>query len=1298
MSYRPRTAPRPTAAVQPAGRTAALRRPAQILVWVLFAIVAVVGLNAGGALLPTAPATVAAQPSAAAPGVLPAASEGGGGRGKGVSSSADLEAPTMQKYHIVREGTSDKETASAKADAAMELLPAYRWRDNVELVSDLGWRDIDDAGSSVLGGALFSMAAFLWTLLLTVTRYGLTTDMVTGAAGAINSGFASMAKSIGSSGLLAIAFVSILLTAIGAFFRGNLPKVLAMFFMFALPIGGMQALAVGANQGTDGFVPPLSPAGLAITGNQTINQIGGTLATGFGTTVKLSDVSEAANVSGGAASPDCTTYTSRLYATYAAASARNGKSGMSGSLWAANGGKISDADIQNQLSANGGLVTISYLWERAFLPAWTQAQFGNMTEGSLMACHRLELNNQTSPDEQMLLAGTSDSESPYNGFTRGPFLPAASEKDGQAAMFTWAACANANGKEARPGWKDIGGGKPDDKQHMDNAKCAGWRTAAEPTERSTPTYAWLFGVAGAKIADKMDLGNRPLDFKDTGDLARATTPATDASADVADSLQRVEQSVRAYWGHNSGQRMLWGLVACLTSALYLWALGAMSLGAIIAQVGLVVMLIVLPATLVLFALPGKGPAGRHPAGVRLLKLTGGFMASKLVLIFSLTLLIQLIALLESIVGGDGSGIWSALIPIAAMLALRALLKSIGFGDITKLGGALAMSGAGGALMSGDKKFAQSFQKGVDPAGQIQNRASKIGSRASTYNAMKRLSKDTMAGKAARTLGRGAAKGAGAGLGAVKRGGGHVGGFIADEVKAKHQAGLAEALKSGDPDALKKYTQMQKMADLKNSGMGFLAGYRDPETGERTSAGVMDRLGSLAGVTTALGDKGVISKGGLLYRFGTHNKANASRAEVLREQHSMAAALHAKRASAGVDPEARRQITSDFWNGQLEDLAVRSQSTENGRAAMAVGGASLSPLEVSLTKQTFAADAGCDADMVICSRLGLPPLVGTTHAPGRVIPKLSDDAATIENAKSLIHYLPKEWTAQQPGETQEEHHAKMTATLRAVGGMNADGVLSDTLAAFNIDVSTVDGKAEVLKAARGEASKLDNIVIDVPADVRKAIQDSIRHNRTIGSFVEFAPAVIEARAQHARALDAEIMETYSAAAASMTQVRADISLVSGSGDIADQAAKAIASRAEELAGNMVRAMGTATVEVNGLAALNANPGGEPQCLTQVQSALNDLDVSVSGHLASVSRLSAELIQAAGPSRTKIAAQIETALTQMIEEAGQSADKALSDMRDSERNIALTREQAKATQMKTAMRGKSFAGGTTALPAR
>jgi len=139
-----------------------------------------------------------------------------------------------------------------------------------------------------------------------------------------------------------------------------------------------------------------------------------------------------------------------------------------------------------------------------------------------------------------------------------------------------------------------------------------------------------------------------------------------------------------------------GILALVTSLLYAYAIGFLALGTFFAKIGLVIMIILLPGTLLMLAVPSaSSSSGSGPKiGQKMLRMTAGFVLSHGMLSFVLGLLLSVMLVFEALVGGTGQGVGGGfvhgLIPIAALFVVRTVLKAAGLGDIASAQGALGM--------------------------------------------------------------------------------------------------------------------------------------------------------------------------------------------------------------------------------------------------------------------------------------------------------------------------------------------------------------------------------------------------------------------------------------------------------------------------------------------------------------------------------------------------------------------------------------------------------------------------------
>jgi len=606
----------------------------------------------------------------------------------------------------------------------INLLPAFRWTGATgSLYSNygdnfLGGDVITASAITAIASIIFLLSSFIWWLLLEIIKFGLTANLVLDAAHAINGGFATLANTLGSSGIIWIMVLIAGGVGLKMLLKRRLSHVMSMALGFILPIAAVMALAsfadptgaclksnnsqacsgintngtpssqAGYGEGAKG-----SPAWLALQGDTYVNTLVGYVATGF-TSLSATNPASLANGSSSTAAssaPTCNAYIGALYEQY--------------------------NDFNNQ--ANGPnsnmatIPTISYLWQSAYLNFWNQAQFGSSEYASLASCHVLEDNNNTPVGEQYAIMQIAypkaiTTQNPSTNFksinpSRDPIAlsggDGSADKNYDTEVFGWDACQYSGGTWGfRPGWATLNAGS-ENGSTQGSSTCANWWAGNYGSGGTDTNFQWntLASLQGA-----------------------ATGPPQ--NGDTEAQIQQAASIPYSFWGHNVGQRMLSSLMAGIVSVIYLWALGPLALGSALAQIGLVMMLILLPATLFFLAFPtdpvNRSRAGPSGIGGRMLRITGGFFLAKFATLLVITLLLAMITVMENAISGfSGLGTFAQLfIPIAALMVLRLLLKKAGMGNITSLSGALALPTAGAMAVAGEQGMARL----------VQEKASKIG--------------------------------------------------------------------------------------------------------------------------------------------------------------------------------------------------------------------------------------------------------------------------------------------------------------------------------------------------------------------------------------------------------------------------------------------------------------------------------------------------------------------------------------------------------------------------------------------
>lgn len=570
-------------------------------------------------------------------------------------------------------GTADIDRSAAEQIAAdhgytradsIELLPAWRWKSHVALYGDYGLDDINNRIGTSIADLTYAISSMIWWALLAIVEFALNLNLLDQFGRAVNSGYQTFASlfDTGRNGtLLWVILLAGLFAAVRSLARGKAPKVISVALMTVLPLAAITALSASAGNGA-GVDAKGSPAWIAAQGLTLTDTVAAELSTAFGA-LALEGGTSGEQHSNTSRNPNCATYTAVLYSAY-------------------------DTEARAGNANSPQIASISYLWQRAFLAPWTGSQFGNLEHGGRIACHKLETNRGTSATEQRDIAVAAR----YGGGGNPPSAELFREQTGgdneQTRMFGFAACVVDDGTFAAThnGFAGPFGENDTPEQARANASeaCANW---------------WQTGQL--KVGDSWKYRFRDKDsLMDNTDCsaerreADACKVSTQGESDATEAeLNEVRDTVLGYWGHNAGTRMTNGFIAALTAVAYAYSLGAIAIGTIAAQIGLLLCLVLLPAMLAMLAWPTKDGSA-NAIGVKMLRTTGGFLAGKLVLSLTMGLMLQIILLWESIVNSDGSGLTGILMflgPIIALVILRTLFSRMGLGDITKLSGALGLT-------------------------------------------------------------------------------------------------------------------------------------------------------------------------------------------------------------------------------------------------------------------------------------------------------------------------------------------------------------------------------------------------------------------------------------------------------------------------------------------------------------------------------------------------------------------------------------------------------------------------------
>lgn len=635
-------------------------------------------------------------------------------------------------------------------DAPLDLLPAYRWNSDHVLYNNISPNEQFTAAiPNIVASITLGLAQIMWTVTLQLLNWALTVDVVEAFAITINEIFQTLSASLLSSGIVIFIFVAVMAVAAKLLISGKLSRSLMVILVFVVPVAGLQFMATQvAKAGDDqSTIPRWSPAWIAVEGSQFVNTIGSTALFALADRFSLTSVNDIEDSlaptpayvggSGVGTITACPQYISALYERYN--QLRNPVSATP----VFRPGEVVDpnADNPNQTLVDGGysisasnnaMVLASQMWERGYLNNFIIAQYDNVDQGKLMVCKQMEIQRGTPTDEAYAVVGAGAGiGGSFDDWGKRPFTTFTSTFDSTRAaqIFAWAACGGDNGTKAVPPWSYLGGvgavgtgdqladEQPND-THCDNWAHEGLASPITASEGSISPQ--LFGnldgttaLSEPKMNDERVLVPSNLDDAENATTARPEADlggGTKLSPEQAAELSTLKDVFFGFWGHNSAQRQMGGLLAMLSAGIYLFTFGFLAVGVILAQIALVVLLAILPVTLLLAALPSE-KKNTNP-GVRLLKITGGMLLSKLVLMVTITLMVILTDIIIQMTTsmGRASSLLSALAPLAAFLILRYIYKQAGLGNILSPGGALGMTAGAATQALGDSKSAEKIRE------------------------------------------------------------------------------------------------------------------------------------------------------------------------------------------------------------------------------------------------------------------------------------------------------------------------------------------------------------------------------------------------------------------------------------------------------------------------------------------------------------------------------------------------------------------------------------------------------------
>jgi len=535
-------------------------------------------------------------------------------------------------------------------NSPLDLLPAWRWNSfplNISFDGGIAGmiKSIGSVGPNVMASFFFLLSGFIWKVILYFINLATSTDIISLASNSIDTGYYSVASMIFGSDMDVTKSNGILIIGIGIFLftlgkliaKGKSANIVRMVVTFLVPLTFMYGIATlsdpdRVNQlrntkvyGTGNFCDNLivgTPSWIGCIGTSVVDQVASQIATM--PSIVSSSMANTVNDGNKTEKYSCEKYMSVLYNAYAEVSSGRGGNIMSF--------KSGDKKV------NSATMEASLLWQRSWLTLWSGANMGTSEPRAGSAtCHILEYANDIPPSEQAMIAKEAyqsglagiESEKAYSSITGGsasngfPFYP-------------WIACQGNPDDKTQKSWELLWSSGSDD----NGTNCAGW-LKGDWINGSDGGYDFLnWGKLG-------DLGN---------DYNVATSKLDSNSVVTTKSLMNAKAVVSTYRNDRVWDRVLLGLIAMAAATAMAFVLGLVSLGAVVAQVGLVLLLIWLPVTLFIIAVPFKtrDGDGKSVLGMKLLKLTFGFMTSKFILLLTMLLIIQASTIVSNIIDSIGA--------------------------------------------------------------------------------------------------------------------------------------------------------------------------------------------------------------------------------------------------------------------------------------------------------------------------------------------------------------------------------------------------------------------------------------------------------------------------------------------------------------------------------------------------------------------------------------------------------------------------------------------------------------------
>jgi hypothetical protein len=645
------------------------------------------------------------------------------------------------------------------------FLPSTRWKDrldNIMASQPGGWGNIGESVtygfSTMIGGFLMSIAGLLWSLIFAVANFVSGLGNLSGGVGRkVNETFVLFAEALTSSGLIALVIfitAAVMIRQVLRIRAGGMPSgILSTLMTLALPMALLFSLSTAGAKSTqvvDGKTVAvesadpssvfMSPVWLAQQGINLSEMPSALFGQRFSSSNPAFNKDKVVN-------PSCSAYTQVLAEAYKEAWKRKHPTQMSGASTA---------------------MVVNGLWNEAFMTFYNDGQFQNSFSGQRIVCHMLDGYSGISPAEQAVIAAAARYpkgananmvKSVFNGATPAstdlryfaPYMNMngnAGMDDKRKYILPWAACAyngtgaiDASSWALDPAWfygsvaGDVNGNGND---KLSSAGCAKWWiTGHDDRDGVTGLSGDEWTMLRYKKAKKDIIRGVQADPTAMAGMESSKTGACGTETCVAasngvESLSGFSKTVLVTKGEIGGW-LFSALMALVAACMYLYVLGGMFAGLLLAKVGFAMLLAVSPGILLLLAIPNVN-GRKNSRGMKLLRMMIGWMVasaliSTLIMVFAL-----FISLIRGFIGSSGGGVMYIVSPALALVLLHFLMKAAGLGSLLSPTGALGLAtGAATAAGTGNMKDMKKGQskldgikkKGQDKAKQLQQKKQKL---------------------------------------------------------------------------------------------------------------------------------------------------------------------------------------------------------------------------------------------------------------------------------------------------------------------------------------------------------------------------------------------------------------------------------------------------------------------------------------------------------------------------------------------------------------------------------------------